>query len=101
MEFLDLPPGLTFGELPSLNEELGAAIASNPALQHLETQIPVPPQLQVCSFIDDLARHLKREDLIFTQEYQVKAIFEDSAGKWSNIFKESVYIDSKYFVATY
>ena len=95
-----MPPGVTFEELPSLSPELADLLSRNAAPPDLEADF-LPPELKVVQFIDDLARHLKREDLIFTQEYQVKAIFEDSAGKWSNIFKESVYIDSKYFVATY
>ena len=55
----------------------------------------------VFKVLDEVSKYVRKEDFILEKEYRVKTEFEDSAGKWSNVFKDAIFIDSKKFVPVY
>jgi LPS O-antigen subunit length determinant protein (WzzB/FepE family) len=55
----------------------------------------------VCDIIDSILRIFAREDFVFSQRYNIVATFKEPYGKWTSLFKNSVYIDSKDFHIIY
>ena len=51
--------------------------------------------------VDRVIKNLKREDFIFSKNYQIKAIYDYPRGKWSNLATDSVFVDSKKFFSIY
>mmetsp|Transcript_5381 Transcript_5381/g.9034 ORF Transcript_5381/g.9034 Transcript_5381/m.9034 type:complete len:476 (-) Transcript_5381:1391-2818(-) len=56
---------------------------------------------RVATLIDDAILMVRREDFIFADHYTVKAAFEEPKGKWSNIVKDSVFMEAKDFHLRY
>ena len=51
--------------------------------------------------VDRVIKNLRREDFIFSKNYQIKAIYDTPRGKWSNLATDSVFVDSKKFFSIY
>jgi len=55
----------------------------------------------IASILDVVINSIQRKDFVISKEYTVKGTFGMTMGKWPNIIKDSVFLDSRHFHSVY
>lgn len=90
-----LPIDMTYEDFFSMHQEMhkyGDLIDKN---------FDIPKQALLADVIDAVLNIAHKDDFIFSEKYKVVASFDSTHGKWSNMIKDSVFLDCKQFHTIY
>jgi hypothetical protein len=60
-----------------------------------DNNFDIPKKAPLADIIDAVLNIARKDDFVFSEHYNVVASFNSTRGKWSNMFKDSVYLDCK------
>lgn len=54
---------------------------------------------KLSTLIDKGLKVVERKDFVFHEDFVVKGVFEEPEGKWATVVKDSIFLDSRQFLA--
>ena len=100
LKSFELPLDIKYGEFIKLDPRL-FSLANDPDFFKKVMQFGITYNTPMSDILDKILNILIKQDFIFSEKYRVVEIFDAPHGKWSNVIKDSVFIDCRMFHVIY